>query len=44
VRFVPNPMLDSMLSPTLKARLRAATDSMIAGTLIAAPRPATMEA
>jgi hypothetical protein len=28
----------------LKARVQAAADSIAAGTLIAAPRPATMEA
>lgn len=44
VSYVPNPSLDSLVPPDLKARMRAATDSMIAGTLIAAPRPATMEA
>src|SRR4051812_30626721 len=44
VRYVPNPRLDSLVPPALKARLRAAADSMIAGTLIAAPRPPTMEA
>lgn len=44
VRFVTNPRLDSLIPSSLKARLRAATDSMIAGTLIAAPRPASMEA
>ena len=44
VRYVPNPLLDSLVPPPLKARIRAATDSMISGTLIAAPRPASMEA
>ena len=44
VRYVPNPRLDRLIPPPLKARLRAATDSMAAGTLIAAPRPAMMEA
>jgi hypothetical protein len=44
VSYLPNPLLDRMVPPELKARLRAAADSMIAGTLIAAPRPATMEA
>jgi basic membrane lipoprotein Med (substrate-binding protein (PBP1-ABC) superfamily) len=44
VRYVPNPRLDSLVPPPLKARLRAATDSIVAGTLITAPRPATMEA
>lgn len=44
VSYVPNPRLDSLVPPELKARMRAAADSMMAGTLIAAPRPATMEA
>jgi basic membrane protein A len=44
VRYVPNPRLNSLVSPPLRARLRAATDSMVAGTLIAAPRPSMMEA
>jgi basic membrane lipoprotein Med (substrate-binding protein (PBP1-ABC) superfamily) len=44
VSYVPNPGLDTLVPPALKARMRAATDSMVAGTLIAAPRPATMEA
>lgn len=42
VSYQPNPKLDTLVPPALKARLRAAADSMIAGTLIAAPRPATM--
>ena len=44
VSYMPNPRLDSLVSPELKARMRAAADSIVAGTLIAAPRPATMEA
>jgi len=44
VSYLPNPRLDSLVPPGVKARMRAAADSMIAGTLIAAPRPATMEA
>jgi basic membrane protein A len=44
VRYVPNPRLDSLVPPSLRARLRAATDSMAAGTLMAAPRPPMMEA
>ena len=40
VSYVPNPRLDSLVPPALRARMRAATDSLIAGTLIAAPRPA----
>src|SRR3954449_11650608 len=44
VRYQPNPALDSLLPAGLPARLRAAGDSIAAGTLIAAPRPASMEA
>ena len=44
VSYVPNPRLDSLVPPELKARMSAATDSLIAGTLIAAPRPPSMEA
>ena len=44
VSYLPNPRLDSMVPAELKARMRAAADSMIAGTLIAAPRPASMDA
>jgi basic membrane lipoprotein Med (substrate-binding protein (PBP1-ABC) superfamily) len=44
VSYVPNPRLDSLVPQALKARMRTATDSLIAGTLIAAPRPASMEA
>jgi basic membrane lipoprotein Med (substrate-binding protein (PBP1-ABC) superfamily) len=44
IRYVPNPRLDSLIPPALKTRMRAAADSIAAGTLIAAPRPATMEA
>jgi basic membrane lipoprotein Med (substrate-binding protein (PBP1-ABC) superfamily) len=43
VRYVPNPLLDSVVPPRLKARMRAAADSLVAGTLIAAPRPPSME-
>jgi basic membrane protein A and related proteins len=42
VSYQPNPKLDTLVPPALKARMRAAADSMVAGTLIAAPRPATM--
>jgi len=44
VRYVPNPRLDSLIPPALKARMAAAADSISRGTLLAAPRPATMEA
>jgi basic membrane lipoprotein Med (substrate-binding protein (PBP1-ABC) superfamily) len=43
VSYAPNPLLDSLVPTRLKARLRAASDSIVAGTLIAAPRPASME-
>jgi basic membrane protein A and related proteins len=43
VDYVPNPRLDSLVPATLKSRLEAARDSIIAGTLVAAPRPHTME-
>ncbi len=44
VRYVPNPALDSLIPAGLTARLRAAADSIAGGTLIAAPRPASMQA
>jgi basic membrane protein A len=44
VRYVTDPRLDSLIPSSLKARVQAAADSIAAGTLIAAPRPATMEA
>jgi basic membrane protein A len=44
VRYVPNPKLDSLIPADLKARLRAAADSIAAGSLQAAPRPTMMEA
>jgi basic membrane lipoprotein Med (substrate-binding protein (PBP1-ABC) superfamily) len=44
IRYVPNPRLAGRVSPALEARLKAATDSIVAGTLVAAPRPTTMEA
>jgi basic membrane lipoprotein Med (substrate-binding protein (PBP1-ABC) superfamily) len=43
VSYVPNSGLDSLVPPELKGRMAAARDSMIAGTLIAAPRPRSME-
>jgi basic membrane protein A and related proteins len=43
VSYVPNSALDSLVPPELKGRMTAARDSMIAGTLIAAPRPRSME-
>jgi basic membrane protein A len=44
IRYVPNPRLAGRVSPALEARLKAAADSIVAGTLVAAPRPTTMEA
>ena len=44
VRYQANPALDSLVPPALKARMRAAADSIAAGTLLAAPRPASMQA
>ena len=44
VRYVPNHQLDSLVPPALSARVQAAADSIAAGTLIPAPRPASMEA
>jgi basic membrane protein A and related proteins len=44
VQYVTNPRLDSLIPSALKVRVQAAADSIEAGTLTAAPRPATMEA
>jgi basic membrane protein A len=44
VRYVENQQLDSLVPLSLKARLTAAADSLASGTLLAAPRPASMEA
>ena len=44
VRYVSNPGLDSLVPAALKARVKAAADSIAAGTLLAAPRPASMQA
>jgi len=44
VRYDPNPALDSLVPASLKSRVQAAADSIVAGTLIAAPRPASMQA
>lgn len=44
VRYVPNPRLDSLVPKSLSARVHAAADSITNGTLVAAPRPAMMEA
>jgi basic membrane lipoprotein Med (substrate-binding protein (PBP1-ABC) superfamily) len=44
VRYVPNPALETMVHERLRSRVQAAADSIAAGTLIAAPRPASMQA
>jgi hypothetical protein len=44
VRYVPSPALDSLVPDKLKRRLAAAADSISKGTLLAAPRPSSMEA
>jgi basic membrane protein A and related proteins len=44
VRYVSNPDLDSLIPASLRTRLQAAADSIAKGTLIAAPRPPSMEA
>jgi basic membrane protein A and related proteins len=44
VRYDANPRLDSLVAGPLTARLKTAADSIAAGTLVAAPRPASMEA
>ncbi len=40
IRYVPNPALDSMVPAPLKARMQAAADSIIAGTLLVGDRAA----
>lgn len=40
VRYEANPGLDSLVPAALKARVQAAADSIAAGTLVPAPRPA----
>jgi basic membrane protein A and related proteins len=44
VRYVPAAGLDSLVPAKLKSRLAAAADSIAKGTLVAAPRPSSMEA
>lgn len=44
VKYVANDRLDSLVSSGLKARMDAAADSIANGTLLAAPRPSSMEA
>jgi basic membrane protein A len=44
VRYQANPTLDTLVPPALSRRVRAAADSIAAGTLKAAQRPTSMEA
>ena len=44
VRYASNPALESMVHPSLRSKVQAAADSLADGTLIAAPRPASMQA
>jgi basic membrane protein A and related proteins len=44
VRYEANPALGRMVPARLAARVKAASDSLAAGTLVAAPRPASMQA
>jgi basic membrane protein A and related proteins len=44
VKYVGNSTLDSLVPMKLKARMAAAADSISSGKLVAAPRPASMQA
>jgi basic membrane protein A len=44
VKYVANPALTKLVPATFQERIRAAADSIAQGTLVAAPRPGTMEA
>src|SRR3954469_22178874 len=44
VKYVPDPRLDSIVPAPVRARVAAAADSISSGTLLAAPRPTSMEA
>jgi basic membrane lipoprotein Med (substrate-binding protein (PBP1-ABC) superfamily) len=44
VRYESNPALDSLVPAALKTRVKAAADSIAAGTLTPAPRPPSMQA
>jgi len=44
VRYDVNPALDTLVPAALKARVKAAADSIAAGTLVPAARPASMQA
>ena len=44
VRYVPDSRLEDLVPSSFKTRMTAAADSISSGTLVAAPRPKTMEA
>jgi basic membrane protein A len=44
VKYVPDPKLNNVVPPPLRARVAAAADSISSGALLAAPRPTSMEA
>lgn len=44
VRYDVNPALDTLVPAALKAKVKAAADSIAAGTLVPAARPASMQA
>jgi basic membrane lipoprotein Med (substrate-binding protein (PBP1-ABC) superfamily) len=44
VKYVANPALTKLVPASLQERMKAAADSIAKGTLVAAPRPGTMEA
>jgi basic membrane lipoprotein Med (substrate-binding protein (PBP1-ABC) superfamily) len=44
VKYVPDPALAGLVPDSLKGEMKAASDSIINGTLLAAPRPGSMEA
>jgi basic membrane protein A len=44
VKYVANPALTKLVPTSLQERMKAAADSIAKGTLVAAPRPGTMEA
>jgi basic membrane lipoprotein Med (substrate-binding protein (PBP1-ABC) superfamily) len=44
IRYEPNPGLESLVPASLKARVKAAADSIAAGTLVPAARPRSMQA
>jgi basic membrane protein A and related proteins len=44
IRYVPNPRLDTLVPTQLRARVKAAADSISRGTLMPAARPSSMTA